>query len=72
MRVNHNPRRKKYDGVNHYTKGKGMKKMNTIRNAFRYLFQPIQVEARFPLIAWVLLLLAVIIAMISKIEIVYQ
>ncbi len=46
--------------------------MNTIRNAFRYLFQPIQVEARFPLIAWVLLLLAVIIAMISKIEIVYQ
>lgn len=46
--------------------------MNTIRNAFRYLFQPIQVEARFPLIAWVLLLLAVLIAMISKIEIVYQ
>lgn len=46
--------------------------MNTIRNVFRYLFQPIQVEARFPLIAWVLLLLAVIIAMISKIEIVYQ
>lgn len=69
MRVNHNPRRKKYDGVNHYIKGKGMKKMNTIRNAFRYLFQPIQVEARFPLIAWVLLLLAVFIA---KVEIVYQ
>lgn len=46
--------------------------MNTIRNAFRFLFQPIQVEARFPLIAWVLLLLAVFIAMISKAEIVYQ
>ncbi len=46
--------------------------MNTIRNAFRFLFQPIQVEARFPLIAWVLLLLAVFIAMISKVEIVYQ
>ena len=46
--------------------------MNTIRNVFRYLFQPIQVEARFPLIAWILLLLAVIIAMISKIKIVYQ
>lgn len=46
--------------------------MNTIRNVFRYLFQPIQVEARFPFIAWVLLLLAVIIAMIRKIEIVYQ
>lgn len=44
--------------------------MNIIRNVFRFLFQPIQVEARFPLIAWVLLLLAVIIAMISKIEIV--
>lgn len=43
--------------------------MNTIRNAFRFLFQPIQVEARFPLIAWVLLLLAVFIA---KVEIVYQ
>lgn len=46
--------------------------MNTIRNAFRFLFQPIQVEARFPLIAWVLLLLAAFIAMISKVEIVYQ
>ncbi len=43
--------------------------MNTIRNAFRYLFQPIQVEARFPLIAWVLLLLAVF---IGKVEIVCQ
>lgn len=58
MRVNHNPRRKKYDGVNHYTISKGMKKMNTIRNAFRYLFQPIQVETRFQLIVWVLLLIA--------------
>ena len=48
------------------------KRMNTIRNTFRYLFQPIQVEARFPLIAWVLLLLAVIIAMIGKVEIVYR
>ena len=48
------------------------KRMNTIRNAFRFLFQPIQVEARFPLIAWVLLLLAVIIATISKIKIICQ
>ena len=32
--------------------------MNTIRNAFRYLFQPIQVETRFQLIVWVLLLIA--------------
>ena len=46
--------------------------MNIIRNTFRYLFQPIQVEIRFPLIAWVLLLLAAFIAMISKVEIVYQ
>lgn len=69
MRVNHNPRQKQYYGVNRYTKSKGMKKMNTIRNAFRFLFQPIQVETRFPLIAWVLLLLAVFIA---KVEIVYQ
>ena len=44
--------------------------MNTIRNAFRFLFQPIQVEARFPLITWALLLLAVIIATISKITII--
>ena len=29
--------------------------MNTICNIFRFLFQPIQVEARFPLIVWVLL-----------------
>ena len=47
-----------------------MKKMNIIRNVFRDLFQPIQVEARFPLMAWVLLLLAVIIATISKITII--
>ena len=46
--------------------------MNTIRNAFRFLFQPIQVEARFPLMAWVLLLLAVITATINKIKIVCQ
>ena len=46
-----------------------MKKMNTIRNVFRFLFQPIQVEARFPLIVWVLLLIAVF---IGKVEIVYQ
>ena len=49
-----------------------MKKMNIIRNVFRDLFQPIQVEARFPLITWALLLLAVIIAMISKIKIICQ
>ena len=48
------------------------KRMNTIRNAFRFLFQPIQVEARFPLMAWVLLLLAVITATINKIKIVCQ
>ena len=52
--------------------GKVRKKMNIIRNVFRDLFQPIQVEARFPLMAWVLLLLAVIIATISKIEIICQ
>ena len=46
--------------------------MNIIRNAFRFLFQPIQVEVRFPLIVWVLLFVAVIISIISKIEIVYQ
>ena len=45
------------------------KRMNTIRNAFRFLFQPIQVEARFPLMAWVLLLIAVF---IGKVEIVCQ
>ena len=73
-RVNHNPRRKQYNGVNHYIKRqrKGMKKMNIIRNVFRDLLQPIQVEARFPLITWALLLLAVIIAMISKIQIICQ
>ena len=72
-RVNHNPRRKQYDGVNHYTKkGKGVKKMNIIRNVFRSLSEPIQVEARFPLMAWVLLLLAVITATINKIKIVCQ
>ena len=47
-----------------------MKKMNIIRSIFRDLFQPIQVEARFPLITWALLLLAVIIATISKITII--
>ena len=47
-----------------------MKKMNIIRKVFRDLFQPIQVEARFPLITWALLLLAVIIATISKITII--
>lgn len=46
--------------------------MNTIRNAFRFLFQPIQVEVRFPLMAWILLFVAVIISIISKIEIVYR
>ena len=46
--------------------------MNIIRKVFRYLFQPIQVEARFPLMAWVLLLLAVITATINKIKIVCQ
>ena len=46
--------------------------MNTICKVFRYLFQPIQVEARFPLMAWVLLLLAVITATINKIKIVCQ
>lgn len=46
--------------------------MNTIRNAFRFLFQPIQVEVRFPLAAWLLLIIAVFIAIISKIEIVYR
>ena len=44
--------------------------MNIIRNVFRSLFEPIQVEARFPLITWALLLLAVIIATISKITII--
>ena len=46
--------------------------MNTIRNIFRFLFQPIQVEVRFPLMGWVLLFVAVIISIISKIEIVYR
>lgn len=46
--------------------------MNIIRNAFKFLFQPFQVEARFPLITWVLLFVAVIISIISKIEIVYR
>ena len=45
------------------------KRMNTIRNAFRFLFQPIQVEARFPLIVWVLLLIA---TFIGRVEIVCQ
>jgi hypothetical protein len=72
--VNHNPRREKYDGVNHYTKGKGVKKMNIIRKVFRYLFQPIEVEVRFPLIVWAIfaieILVAVIISIIGKVEIV--
>jgi hypothetical protein len=72
MRVNHNPRREKYDGVNHYTKGKGVKKMNIIRKVFRYLFQPIEVEVRFPLLAWLLLILAAFIWTISKVEIICQ
>lgn len=46
--------------------------MNTIRNAFRFLFQPIEVEVRFPLMVWILLFVAVIISIISKIEIVYR
>lgn len=46
--------------------------MDVIHSIFRYLFQPIQVEARFPLIAWILLFVAVIISIISKIEIVYK
>lgn len=56
-----------------------MKKMNiirNIRNIFRYLFQPIEVEVRFPLIVWVVwaifaieILLAVIISIIGKVEI---
>lgn len=45
------------------------KRMNTIRNAFRFLFQPIKVEARFPLIVWVLLLIA---TFIGRVEIVCQ
>lgn len=44
--------------------------MNIIRNVFRDLLQPIQLEVRFPLITWALLLLAVIIATISKITII--
>jgi len=44
--------------------------MNIIRKVFTYVFQPIQVEVRFPLIAWVLLLVAGIITIIGKIEIV--
>nr|DAI46615.1 MAG TPA: hypothetical protein [Caudoviricetes sp.] len=51
-----------------------MKKMNTIRNVFRYLFQPIEIEVRFPLIVWAIfaieILVAVIISIIGKVEIV--
>ena len=47
----------------------GRKKMNIIRKVFRSLSEPIQVEARFPLMAWVLLLIAVF---IGKVEIVCQ
>lgn len=43
--------------------------MNIIRNVFRFLFQPIQVEIRFPLIVWILLLIAVF---IGKVAIVCQ
>lgn len=56
-----------------------MKKMNiirNIRNVFRDLFQPIEIEFRFPLIVWVVwaifaieILLAVIISIIGKVEI---
>lgn len=50
--------------------------MNTIRKVFRFLFQPIQVEVRFPLIVWTIfaieILVAVIISIIGKVEIVYQ
>lgn len=46
--------------------------MNIIRNIFRYLFQPIEVDVRFPLAAWLLLIIAVFIAIIGKIEIVYR
>lgn len=42
--------------------------MNTIRNAFRFLFQPIQVEVRFPLMAWILLFVAVITTIIGEIN----
>ena len=51
---------------------KGMKKMNIIRKVFRYLFQPIEVEVRFPLLAWLLLILAAFIWTISKVEIICQ
>ena len=50
--------------------------MNIIRNVFRDLFQPIEIEFRFPLIVWVVwaifaieILLAVIISIIGKVEI---
>ena len=43
--------------------------MNIIRNVFRSLSEPIQVEARFPLIVWVLLLIA---TFIGRVEIVCQ
>ena len=49
-----------------------MKKMNIIRNVFRDLFQPIEVEVRFPLLAWLLLILAAFIWTISKVEIICQ
>lgn len=41
--------------------------MNTIRKVFRFLFQPIEVEVRFPLIVWVLLHVAVITTIIGEI-----
>lgn len=46
--------------------------MNIIRNVFRYLFQPIEVEVRFPLLTWLLLILAAFIWTISKVEIICQ
>lgn len=49
-----------------------MKKMNIILKVFRYLFQPIEVEVRFPLLAWLLLILAAFIWTISKVEIICQ
>lgn len=42
--------------------------MNIIRNVFRFLFQPIEIEVSFPLTVWVLFLLAVFITMISYVE----
>lgn len=46
--------------------------MNIIRKVFRYLFYPIEVEVRFPLLTWLFLILAAFIWTISKVEIIYQ